>query len=38
MPSARICECGECGRTCEEVYGRYERCPHCGAVGEDAGR
>ncbi len=23
--------CSECGRTCEEIYGRYERCPHCGA-------
>lgn len=25
-------ECSECGRTCEEIYGKYERCPHCGAV------
>lgn len=33
----RIYECSECGRTCEEIYGKYERCPHCGAVviGED---
>ena len=28
----RIYECCECGRTCEEIYGKYERCPHCGAV------
>lgn len=28
----RIYECSECGRTCEEIYGKYERCPHCGAV------
>lgn len=27
----RIYECSECGRTCEEIYGKYERCPHCGA-------
>lgn len=26
----RIYECSECGRTCEEIYGKYERCPHCG--------
>lgn len=25
-------ECSECGRSCEEVYGKYERCPHCGRV------
>ena len=33
----RIYECSECGRTCEEIYGKYERCPHCGAevVDED---
>lgn len=31
----RIYECSECGRTCEEIYGKYERCPHCGAVVED---
>lgn len=28
----RIWECGRCGRTCEDVYGDYERCPHCGAM------
>lgn len=28
----RIYECSRCGRTCEDVYGKYERCPHCGAV------
>lgn len=27
----RIYECSECGRSCEEMYGEYERCPHCGA-------
>lgn len=27
----RIYECSKCGRTCEEIYGKYERCPHCGA-------
>lgn len=27
----RVYECSECGRTCEEIYGKYERCPHCGA-------
>ncbi len=27
----RIYECSECGRTCEEIYGKYERCPYCGA-------
>lgn len=27
----RIYECSECGRTCEEIYGKYERCPHRGA-------
>lgn len=26
----RIYECSECGRTCEEIYGKYEHCPHCG--------
>lgn len=33
----RIYECSECGRTCEEIYGKYERCPHCGTevVDED---
>lgn len=31
----RIYECSECGRTCEEIYGKYERCPHCGAVVTD---
>lgn len=29
----RIYECSECGRTCEEIYGKYERCPHCGGGG-----
>lgn len=28
----RIYECSRCGRTCEEAYGKYERCPHCGAM------
>lgn len=28
----RIYECSRCGRTCEEIYGKYERCPHCGGV------
>lgn len=28
----RIYECSRCGRTCEDVYGKYERCPHCGGV------
>lgn len=28
----RIYECSRCGRTCEDVYGTYERCPHCGAM------
>lgn len=32
----RIYECSECGRTCEEIYGKYERCQHCGAVTVDA--
>lgn len=32
----RIYECSECGRPCEEIYGKYERCPHCGAVVIDA--
>lgn len=32
----RIYECSECGRPCEEIYGKYERCPHCGAVVVDA--
>ena len=27
----RIYECSKCGRTCEEIYGKYERCPYCGA-------
>lgn len=27
----RIYECSRCGRSCEEIYGKYERCPHCGA-------
>lgn len=34
----KIYECSECGRTCEEIYDKYERCPHCGAVVEDAER
>lgn len=28
----RIYECSRCGRSCEEIYGKYERCPHCGGV------
>lgn len=31
----KIYECSECGRSCEEIYGKYERCPHCGAEVED---
>lgn len=27
----RTYECSECGRSCEEIYGEYEHCPHCGA-------
>lgn len=27
----RLCECSNCGRTCDEIYGEYEYCPHCGA-------
>lgn len=23
-------ECRECGQSCEEMYGEYEYCPHCG--------
>ena len=23
-------ECRECGQSCEEMYGGYEHCPHCG--------
>ena len=23
-------ECRECGQSCEEMYGEYEFCPHCG--------
>lgn len=23
-------ECRECGQSCEEMYGSYEYCPHCG--------
>lgn len=34
----KIYECSECGRTCEEIYGEYERCPHCGAVVLDEAR
>ena len=25
----------DCGRTCEETYGEYGHCPHCGAEVED---
>lgn len=28
----RTYECSECGMSCEEVYGKYERCPHCGRI------
>lgn len=31
----KIYECSECGRSCEEIYGKYERCPHCGAEVKD---
>lgn len=24
-------ECRECGQSCDEMYGSYEYCPHCGA-------
>lgn len=34
----RIYECSECGRTCEEIYGKYERCPYCGAEVIDGNR
>ena len=27
----RLYECSNCGRTCDEIYGEYEYCPHCGA-------
>lgn len=27
----RTWECSECGRSCEELWGAYEYCPHCGA-------
>ena len=27
----RFWECSRCGGTHEEMNGRYERCPHCGA-------
>lgn len=30
-PAIRTWECSRCGRSCEEAYGSYERCPHCGA-------
>lgn len=23
-------ECRECGQSCEEMYGGYDYCPHCG--------
>lgn len=26
----RTWECDECGQSCEEVFGSYEYCPHCG--------
>ena len=26
----RCYECSERGGACEEIYGKYERCPHCG--------
>lgn len=26
----RVWECRECGQSCEEMYGEYEYCPHCG--------
>lgn len=29
--NVRCYECSECGGACEEIYGKYERCPHCGA-------
>ena len=27
----RTWECDRCGRTCEDLNGSYEFCPHCGA-------
>lgn len=27
----KIYECSECGGSCEEIYGKYAHCPHCGA-------
>lgn len=30
-PEIRTWECSRCGRSCEEAYGSYEHCPHCGA-------
>lgn len=27
----RLYECSNCGRACDEIYGEYEYCPHCGA-------
>lgn len=32
----RTWECSACGGTYEDVNGRYERCPHCGARVVDA--
>lgn len=29
--TVNVWECSRCGETCEEVNGRYEFCPHCGA-------
>lgn len=29
--TVNVWECSNCGETCEEVNGRYEFCPHCGA-------
>ena len=31
----KIYECSECGGSCEEIYGKYAHCPHCGAEVED---
>ena len=27
--TVNVCECSNCGETCEEINGSYEFCPHC---------
>ena len=29
--AVHLCECNECGRSFEWVYGEYEYCPRCGS-------